>query len=127
MKYLLDTHAIIWLMEDSLKMPSHLKEIIKSPDNTLYICSISLWEIAIKINLNKLKLGLTFDELLYCIKNSDLDILQIEDKYLQKLSEVPFLHKDPFDRLLISSALVENITIITIDDQIHQYNVPWIW
>ena len=127
MKYLLDTHAVIWLIEDSHKMPLKIKEIVKLPENDIYICSISLWEIAIKINLGKIKLNMTLDELLDNIKNSYFDILQIEDRHLKTLSKLPFLHKDPFDRLIISSAITEDLTVITIDENIQKYDVPWIW
>jgi len=124
---LLDTHAIIWYLEDLPKIPQEMKEIIKLSENNIYICSISLWEIAIKINLGKLDLALTFDELLNEIKNSDFIILQIEDEYLKGLSSLPYLHKDPFDRLIISTALAEDLTIITIDENIQKYDVNWIW
>ena len=127
MNYLLDTHAFIWLIEDSPKMPSTIKNMITSSENVKYLCSISLWEIAIKMSLGKLKLGITFIELLSIIKNSELKILHIEDKYLQRLLDLPFLHKDPFDRLLISSAVADDLTIITIDENIHQYDVAWVW
>ena len=127
MRYLLDTHAIIWLIEDSPKMRLEMKEIVKHIQNDIYISSVSLWEIAIKINLNKLDLGLSFDEVVAEIKNSDINILQIEDEYLSRLSKLPFLHKDPFDRLIISTALVEDLTIITVDENIQKYDVSWIF
>ena len=61
------------------------------------------------------------------IKNRDFDILQIEDAYLKGLSSLPYIHKDPFDRLIISTALAEDLTIMTIDENIHKYDVSWIW
>ena len=79
------------------------------------------------MNIGKLKLNLTFDELLDNIKSRDFNILQIEDRYLKELSRLPFLHKDPFDRLIISSALAEDLTIITVDENIQNYGVSWIW
>jgi PIN domain nuclease of toxin-antitoxin system len=65
--------------------------------------------------------------LLNDIKTRDFNILQIEDEYLNGLSALPYIHKDPFDRLIISTALVEDITIITIDENIQKYDIPWIW
>ena len=127
MKYLLDTHTIIWHFDDSTKLSQKAIEITDNLESHLYICSISIWEIAIKMNLGKLNLNFTFDKLLAAIKESDVYILQIEDEYLSKLSELPYIHKDPFDRLLISTALTENLTIITIDENIQKYNVSWIW
>jgi PIN domain nuclease of toxin-antitoxin system len=108
-------------------MPSNIKEIVAFPPNNIYIHSISLWEIAIKINIGKLKLHWTLDELLFQIKNSEFKILQIKDEYLKNLNNLPYIHKDPFDRLLISSALIEYLTIITIDENIQKYDVSWVW
>jgi len=127
MKYLLDTHVVIWHFDDSPKLLQEVTEIIKNSENTLYISSISLWEIAIKMNLGKLDLSITLEDLLIRIKNSDAEILQIENEYLQNLSNLPFLHKDPFDRLLIATAIVEDLTIITVDDNIQRYDVSWVW
>ena len=127
MRYLLDTHTVLWHFEDSPQISPIFREIIKNPKNKIYISSCSLWEAAIKINLGKLTLNFTFDELLYEIKIGDFDVLQIEDEYLKGLSSLPFIHKDPFDRLLISTALIEDLTIISIDENIQKYDVPWIW
>ena len=127
MSYLLDTHVIIWYFENSLDLPQKTKEIIKNPENNIYICSISLLEIAIKVNLGKLKLSFTFDKLIEDIKNRDFSILQIEDEHLRKFLYLSFIHKDPFDRLIISTAIAEDITIITIDENIQKYDVSWIW
>ena len=101
--------------------------MIANSENNVSVCSVSLWETAIKVNLGKLKSSLTFDEFLDKIRNSDFDVLQIRDEYLKRLSVLPFIHKDPFDRLLIATALVENLTIITTDSSIQKYDVSWIW
>ena len=127
MKYLLDTHVIIWMVDDSPNLSLAIKEIIGNPKNQIVICSISLWEIAIKMNIGKLTLSLEFDELVNLLRSSDFDFLQVEDEYMLGLSQLPLLHKDPFDRLIISTALAEKMTLITIDENIQKYNVPWIW
>ena len=125
--YLLDTHAIIWYFEDSQKLPQKVTELIDKPETSISISSVSLWEIALKINLGKLKLGLSLEDLLNRIENCDFDILQIENRYLKLLSELPHIHKDPFDRLIITSALAEDFTLITADENIQKYDVQWIW
>ena len=109
MKYLLDTHVIIWYAEDSSELPKKITDIIDSPENEIYISSISLWEIALKVSLGKLDLELPLDEFLINIRSRDFTFLQIEDKYLNRLLGLPFVHKDPFDRLIISSALAEDL------------------
>ena len=127
MKYLLDTHTLIWLSERSPKLSMRTKELFVDRKNSIYVCSASLWEIAIKVRLGKLKLRSTFRELLNHVENSDFEMLQIENDYLEKLSVLPFIHRDPFDRLLIATALSEGLTIITTDDNIQRYDVPCIW
>ena len=127
MRYLLDTHVLIWLAENSHKLPLKIKELVKHPMNVVFISSVSLWEIAIKIKLGKLDIDFTLDELLFAVENSDFEILQIDNNYLRSLSVLPFLHKDPFDRLLIATAATEGLTIITVDENIQKYDVMWVW
>jgi len=127
MNYLLDTHTIIWMVEDSPNLPLTIKELIRNPENKVAICSISIWEIAIKMNIGKLTLSLEFDELVNVLRSSDFDFLHVEDEYLLGLTKLPLLHKDPFDRLIISTALAEKMTLITIDENIQKYDVPWVW
>ena len=127
MSYLLDTHALIWYFEDSPDIPENVKMIIDNNTTKKFISTASLWEIAIKMSIGKLTMGLRFDEVLTEVENSDLLVLQVENKYLNKVFELPFLHKDPFDRLIIATALTENMTIITIDENIQKYNVSWLW
>jgi PIN domain nuclease of toxin-antitoxin system len=127
MNYLLDTHSIIWLIEDSKKLPSKIKDIVADSDNEVYISSASLWEMAIKLSIGKLELSIEFEELLAIIEECGFSILQIKNDYLIKLLSLPFIHNDPFDRLIISTALSENLTIITVDNDIQKYNVSWVW
>jgi len=127
MRYLLDTHAAIWHLEDSPRLPSRTREIIDNNAGHLCICSASLWEIAIKVSRGKLDLQFTLDELFDEVRDSDIDILQIEEEHLKRYILLPSIHKDPFDRLLISTALAENLTIITADENVRKYTVPWVW
>ena len=127
MKYLLDTHVIIWHFDIVLELPQKIIEIIENNENNLYISTVSLWEIAIKMNLGKLNLSIALDDLLPKVKQSNVKILHIENGYLTRLLSLPYLHKDPFDRLLISTAVAENLTIITIDENIQKYDVAWVW
>ena len=112
-KYLLDMHTLIWLIQDSSKISNNVKEMLKLPGNFVCLSAVSLWEVAIKASINKLSLKRPFSNLLSDLQRTDILILQIEDSYLQNLYTLPFIHKDPFDRLIISTALAENLTIIT--------------
>ena len=127
MRYLIDTHVVVWLAKDSIELPLKIKELAKQSENDIFICSVSLWEIAIKANLGKLDLKLPLVNFLNDIKAGGFNIMQIEDEYLNRLSKLPQIHKDPFDRLIIATALSENLTIITADENIHKYDVNWIW
>jgi len=127
MKYLLDTHTLIWLLEASSKVSNNIKEELRFPGNSVYLSSISLWEIAIKSSLGKLDMRASFDKLLTSLYSTNINILQVENEYLRNVMTLPWIHKDPFDRLLISTALVEGLTIITTDENIQKYNVSWVW
>ena len=127
MGYLLDTHAVIWLADSPSKIPQKIKDIILMPNNEIYISSISLWEIAIKMSIGKLSMDISLNELFNAVENSGFNILHISKEHLLTLSGLPILHKDPFDRLLIATALAEGLTIITIDENIQKYEVLWIW
>lgn len=127
MKYLLDTHTVIWYLEDLPNLSLAMRNEIDDDTNNTYICTASLWEIAIKVKLGKLKLKGGFNEFLDDIERRDFGILQIEDQHLRRLATLPLLHKDPFDRMIISTALVEGLTIITVDNDIRKYDVSWAW
>ena len=127
MKYLLDTHALIWYFEDSPDMTIEVANIIDDPTCKKFISVTSLWEIAIKSNIGKLNMRLSFHDFLDVIESSELSILPIENNHLKGLFKLPFIHKDPFDRLLISTAIAEKMKLITIDENIQKYDVPWVW
>ena len=128
MKYLLDTHVIIWLAKkDNEKLSSKSMEIIRSQDSQLFISIISFWEIALKMNNGKLVLGISLDTLFDNIEKSGITITSIEKEYILCLSTLPPVHKDPFDRLLITTALIEDMTLLTADENNQKYDVPWIW
>ena len=127
MDFLMDTHTLIWFIEASSKIPHNVREMLTQPDVTVYLSSVSLWEIAIKSSLGKLDLKASFNKLLLDLYNTDIAILQIEDEYLKILHKLPWIHRDPFDRLIISTALSEGLTIVTADEAIQKYDVAWAW
>jgi len=125
MKYLLDTHTFIWYFDQNVKLPDKMKEIVLNPKNAIYISTASLWEIGIKISIGKI--DLFFEELITRAENAGFVFLQIKKEYIQRILDIPFIHRDPFDRLLIATAIYEQMTIITADDNIHKYDVAWVW
>ena len=122
MRYLLDTNVFIWFaMDDKNVYPEH-KSIIKSPDNEIVISIVSLWEIGIKYALGKIDLKGSLPELFTAVENDfQMLVLPIERKHILKAIELPFHHRDPFDRLIYAQSLTENMTFLYTDKIFDQY------
>ncbi|MDR0877018.1 MAG: type II toxin-antitoxin system VapC family toxin [Treponema sp.] len=125
MKYLLDTHAMIWFVEDSPKLPKSIYSSIINGEN--FVSAVSLWEVAIKMNINKFTFDGGFSPFFEIVKKSGFEILPIKPEHLKGLMKLPLIHRDPFDRLIISTAVSENILLLTNDDNIQKYDVKWAW
>ena len=128
MRILLDTHAFLWWNADDPQLSLTAKNTIADPDNTIYISVVSAWEIIIKIGTGKLSLPENPE--IYIpnrIASNQFETLPILMTHILKISRLEKFHKDPFDRLLIAQSLVEDLSIITIDDQISRYPVKTIW
>lgn len=121
MKFLLDTHILIWAASNPAQLkPSH-KDILQNPDTSKFISIASLWEIQIKRMLGKLpELGDDFFEM---IEHTPYLLLPVNLRHIQQLSRLPFHHKDPFDRMLVAQAQAADLTILTIDAHIPMYDV----
>jgi PIN domain nuclease of toxin-antitoxin system len=124
MRNLLDTHVALWFLNGD-NVPEKVRELIKNGDN--YISVASLWETAIKMNLGKYTFDGGFEVLRKAVRDNGFKVLPIKDEYMVKLFDLPLIHRDPFDRLIISTSLVEDMTIITKDDDIQKYDVLWVW
>lgn len=123
---LIDTHTFIWFMYDDSKLSNNALSRIKS-DKEVYVSIASLWEIAIKMSLGKIQVNNSIEEIANKCVEAGISILAIEPKHLNYISELPDIHKDPFDRLLISQAITEDLVLITKDAIIPQYDVETIW
>lgn len=125
--YLLDTHAIIWFFNEPELIPSKTLEIIQESENKIFYSLISLWEISIKLKINKLKINKTVEELNEACLFSGFELISMKIEHLGALEALDLHHSDPFDRILISTALTENMTIITKDKSITPYPVSILW
>ena len=105
MDLLLDTNAFLWFCEDNPKLSSIGKQYIENPNNTSFISMASLWEIAIKLSLGKLKLKIPFEKFVELVEDNGFMILSITFEHALNVSKLEFHHRDPFDRLLISKEL----------------------
>jgi len=125
MDLLLDTHVLMWAAISPEKLSAKVTHFIMNKDSNLFLSPVSLWEIAIKINIGKSDIDLNV--LLHHIPSLDVQIIQMKNEHFVTLLTLPNIHKDPFDRYLISLAIKEKLTIITADENIQKYNVSWIW
>ena len=128
MKVLLDTHAFLWLIQGDKRVSREAEAIFLERDNELFFSAASYWEICIKQSLGKLGLALGWQEIL----NTELAVnsvswLDIKKAHCQGLLHLPQHHGDPFDRLLISQAVAENMVLLSADANIGKYSVKTVW
>jgi len=128
MKYLLDTHTALWFVNEHERLPLEIREILLDETQLFYISIASAWEIAIKASIGKLtefKGGVK--AFLTKIEDSPISILPITASHIETIETLPFIHRDPFDRLLIAVAKTDGLIIITADENIHKYDVSFVW
>jgi PIN domain nuclease of toxin-antitoxin system len=124
MTYLIDTHILIWRISSDPLLPSLYAREINNPINTIVISKASLWEIAIKVSLQKLEMSISFLELENYLVKKNIAILDFGHQAMNQLITLPQHHRDPFDRLIICQAITNNLTIITDDKKFKLYPVP---
>ena len=127
MNILLDTHTFLWFLGGDPELSKQARILIENPEHVKYISIASFWEIAIKNSLGKLTLEVPFVELkIEAIKNS-FQILPITFEDTLQLSTLPFHHRDPFDRIIISQAKENSLILISRDNIFAQYNINLLW
>ena len=128
MKLLLDTHAFIWLNNEPSRLSETVRQLCQSGMHEFYLSLASPWEMQIKHQLGKLSLDVPLDELIQRnIQSNYIQLLPIESKHISHLERLPFHHNDPFDRVIIAQAVVEQMTIISVDSAFSAYSVAVIW
>ena len=125
--YLLDTNALLFFLYDSEKLSKRASEVIYHNDEKICVSIVSLWEIAIKSSIGKLEIKSSISKIAETCEKEQFDILSIKPFHLDEIGRLPMIHGDPFDRLIISQAIVENLIIITKDGTIPLYNVKVLW
>jgi len=122
MKFLIDTNILLWYIGDDSSLPEEFKAIIENRVNIIFVSIVSLWEIGIKYSLGKLNLPVTLDEFFEDIEQEfNFEILMLNRKSIIKASALPFIHRDPFDRILFSQAKTENLNFLYTDKIFNQY------
>jgi PIN domain nuclease of toxin-antitoxin system len=128
MRLLIDTHAFLWFLLDDAQLSAAARNLIIDPYNDIEISPATYWEIAIKISINKYSLPEPFGQFMEReITANQFRILHIEPRHVMPLTTLPFHHRDPFDRLLIVQAIVEQIPIISGDSALDDYAVTRLW
>lgn len=128
MRLLLDTHAFLWFIEGSTRLTPRARELIEEPGNESVLSVASLWEMAIKANLGRLELGMSFEDLHRDhIEGNAIEVLGIQPPHLDIVAQLPQHHRDPFDRLLIAQATCEGIGVLSKDEALDAYGVKRLW
>ncbi|MBE9035825.1 type II toxin-antitoxin system VapC family toxin [aff. Roholtiella sp. LEGE 12411] len=127
MKLLLDTHTFIFWDSQPSKLSQRALELLTHKDNLRLLSVVSLWEIQIKQQLGKLTLNKTLEEIIIIQQNNYIEMLPITVAHILALNSLPMYHKDPFDRLLIAQAHIENAVLISCDSVFANYSVKVEW
>jgi PIN domain nuclease of toxin-antitoxin system len=127
MRYILDTHVLLWSFLHEEKISEKAREIML--DKTLKKCisMASLWEISIKNRIGKLELENDMSDIFIQTESSGFGIIKIEKNHIEIYRTLPLIHRDPFDGIIIATAISEQMTIITADENIQRYKADWIW
>ena len=121
---LLDSHALLWWEEDDARLSDRARERIERPDSAALFSAVSLWELAIKQALGKLRLP---DSLTSRLAEEGFREVPVTAAHGLLAGELPRHHNDPFDRMLVAQARSEGLTIVTADPRIAAYDVPVLW
>ncbi len=128
MRLLLDTHTFIWFFTGNPKISNQVRVLIENEDNEKLLSTASIWEIAIKQSTGKLSFYLPFEVFItQQLSLNDFTLLEIKIDHLAVVATLPFHHRDPFDRLLIAQAMVEQIPILSTDSAFDSYLIQRLW
>jgi PIN domain nuclease of toxin-antitoxin system len=128
MDYLLDTHTVLWFFNgDKTSLSETAKNIIQDQNNTKYVSMASVWETCIKISIGKLVFPQNTNGFVNQIQKNGFTLLPINVNHIEAVEQLPHIHRDPFDRLLVATSIVEQMGILSCDNNIKLYPVNCIW
>ena len=128
MNLLLDTHTFLWFIAGDSTLSKEARSAIEGENNNLYMSVASLWEIAIKVSIDKLMLSEPFETLIpEQLAENGIELLDISVEHTALIASMPFHHRDPFDRLIAAQAKVEQMTLVSMDDVFDAYGVNRLW
>jgi PIN domain nuclease of toxin-antitoxin system len=127
-RLLIDTHTLIWALDDPTKLSGPATTALKDPANDLLLSAATVWELAIKIGQGKLTLSLPYRQWMEkAIADLELTTLAVTVEYAERQAGLPTHHKDPFDRLIIAQALVEGVPVVCADPAFDAYGITRLW
>ena len=121
MNLLIDTHVLLWWLDDHPSLSKKVRVVIADGNNLVFVSAAIIWEIRIKQALGKLEVPANFRQVL---NKQSFEMLAITAEHAHAVKDLPFHHRDPFDRMLITQAAVEGFTIVSSDTNIQKYQVP---
>ena len=128
MKLLLDTHAFLWFIAGSERLSATARQLIEESANQPFLSAASLWEMAIKLSLGRLQLGGPFEDLIpEQMRLNGIQLLGLEVEHVTPVTTLPFHHRDPFDRMLVAQAMVEQMPIVSTDPAFDAYPIRRLW
>lgn len=128
MRLLLDTQAFLWMIRGASELSPAAKRTMLDPGNDLYLSIASVWEIAIKSSIGKLKLAQPVEIFVPAeLQANDIQQLEISFRHVARVARLPFHHRDPFDRILVCQAETEGLALLSADPVFDRYNVQRVW
>lgn len=128
MKLLLDTHTLLWLVENNPQLSQTALDLLVDPGNELLLSPATYWELAIKISIRKYQLTDPLaDYIAEAVQLYGLTILQMDVKHAEAIVTLPHHHKDPFDRMLIAQSIVENVALVSSDEAFDAHPIQRLW
>jgi len=127
MDYIIDTHVLLWAMFEPKKLSKLSQNILINRDMRKFISMSSMWEAAVKNRIGKLPLPMGISEVFNRAEHINIGLINISRQHIEIFNTLPLLHRDPFDGIIIATAMLEKMTIITADENIQKYDIPWIW
>jgi PIN domain nuclease of toxin-antitoxin system len=123
MNALLDTHVLLWWLDDHPSLSERARATISEGGNLIFVSAVVIWEIRIKQALGKLKIPSNFRQVL---DRQSFETLSITVEHAHAVADIPAIHRDPFDRMLLAQASMEGFTIVSRNSVFEQYNIPLI-
>lgn len=128
MRFLLDTHAFLWLDGEPDRLSARVSEICLDEANTLLLSLVSVWEMQIKVQLGKLKLNSPLRDVLLANQSRNrVQLLPVNLEHILALEKLPDHHRDPFDRMLVAQTIVENVALLSNDPMLGKYALDRVW